>query len=146
MFKKTNKFLSAVLVVIFVATLMTNSAFAMNNNETATTNSGIQPRWANVLTTTLFLDLEGSLIDVGVTMAGPTGTIYTNGTLVLEKISGSNCGVVETWEDLSASTPYFRFDDTSEDPTSGTYRLTITIDTERNGVFETITFSKESSC
>ncbi|MBR6682279.1 MAG: hypothetical protein IKL40_04780 [Clostridia bacterium] len=146
MFKKTNKILSAVLVVLFIASLMTNSAFAMNNNKPATTNSGIQPRWANVVSATIILDVTQPTIYVGTNMGGPAGTTYRNGTVVLEKISGSNCGVVEIWEDLSSNLPLFQFNDTSVAPTSGTYRLTITIDAIRNGVSETIEISKESSC
>lgn len=145
MFKKTNKILSAVLVVIFIASLMTNSVFAMNSDE-STTNSGVQPRWANVLSTTITLDLIDPIIEVGFTMGGTSGTTFRNGTLVLEKISGSNCGVVETWTDISSNMPFIQFSDTSAERTSGTYRLTITIEAVKNGVPETIEVSKEASC
>ncbi len=145
MFKKTNKILSAVLVVIFIASLMTNSVFAMNSDE-STTNSEIQPRWSNVMSIALTLDLTEQIIQVGITGFGRTDTIFTNGTLVLEKISGSNCGVVETWYNISSDSRILQFEETSVEPTPGTYRITLTIDAVRNGVTETIEVSKDSSC
>lgn len=103
------------------------------------------PQWQHVIGIVLRLDLEEPRINVRVTATGYSGTSYTNGTLVLEKISGSDCGVIQTWTNISSTGPALQFSSTSEAPTPGKYRLTFTATTIRNGVSETISGSKEAT-
>ncbi len=147
MFKKqSKKFISAMLVLVFVASMMTNSICATNNGELTTTSSVVQPRWSNLVSYTMGIDLDGPIIQVSATLMGRTDTTYTNGTLVLEKISGSNCGVVQTWYNISSNSRILQFGDSSEKTTPGTYVLTLTIDAVRYGVSETISVSQEANC
>lgn len=105
----------------------------------------IQPRWINVNGASLILDVSENPITVGFDFGGYTGTTYSNGTLVLEKISGSHTGVIKTWTNLSSNSSLYSFDDEVETIlTAGQYRVTLTITATRNGVSEEIELSKVS--
>ncbi len=146
MFKKANKVLSVVFIFIFVVSMMVHPLNAMSYDEHITREvGGVEPRWANVISTSLILNLNEPTIQLSITMGGRSGTTYNHGTVVLEKISGSNCGIVQTWSDLSSNSAVFQFKDSTITRTSGTYCMTITINAVRNGVSETITASKEST-
>ena len=105
----------------------------------------IQPRWINTNGASLILDISKSPITAGFDIGGYTGTTYSNGTLVLEKISGSNTGVIRTWTGLSSNLSLYEFEGYADATlTAGQYRLTLTITATRNGVSEVIELSKTS--
>ena len=135
------KYLTLILVafLVFVPAFSTN-AYASNISN----DISIEPRWQHASTAKLTLDLINP-IKVSIMIFGYTGTVFSNGILTLEKISGSNCGVVETWTGISSNTSVLQFNDTSDTPSVGTYRLTLTIIATRNGISEEIEVSKEAT-
>lgn len=134
------KTISLILALIIV---MISLAIGINANEKSN-SINMEPRWENALSIRLSI-VFNSPLEVSTSIAGKSGTTYSNGTLTLEKISGANCGVVETWTGLSSNTPVLIFGDTSIAPSAGTYRLSLTITATCNGVSEIIESSKEAS-
>ena len=141
MFKKRNKIFSVIITVSLLLSLMTHTISA------AYVDDGIviQPQWQNVTNMVLILTLDNPEIYLKVTVTGLLGTTYQNGTVVLEKISGSNCGIVKRWSGISSSSNILTFTDNSATRTSGTYKLTFTATAIRNGISETVSKSKEAT-
>ena len=98
----------------------------------------ISPRWVNVGSITLTIDLGENPVFVAATVVGATGTTYSNGTAKLYR----DGYLVGSWTGISATTPYLRFSNQSVTRVSGTYELIFTITATRNGVSETVTASK----
>ena len=140
MFKTKRKILSVILALVLTSLTMAQPISAAIVDE-----SIIEPQWQNATNMVLVVGVNTPQIQVKVTVTGRTGTTYHSGTAVLEKISGSNCGTVKIWTNISSNTPVLQFTDNTVTRTSGTYRLTFTVTTVRNGVSETISASKEAT-
>ena len=108
-------------------------------------NPGAEPYWLHAATVSLTLSVKNPQININISVTGYPGTTYKNGKVVLEKISGSDCGPVKEWTGISSNTAVLRFNDTSVTRTKGTYRLTFTVTTVRNGVTEDITQTREAT-
>ena len=141
MSKKLNKIIAIALNLVLLFSFMTHPLYAATRQE----ETPIMPQWQNATNMILSVDLTSPQIKVSATVTGFLGTTYSNGSAVLEKISGSNCGTVKTWTNISSNTPVLQFTDNTVTRTSGTYRLTFTVTTVRNGVSETISSSKEAT-
>lgn len=100
------------------------------------------PQWNNADSVSSSIEFGTGSIQCKVNISGKSGTTFYNGTIVLEKVTGSDTGIVATWTNQSSSTNLFIFDETVYvAPTSGRYKLTINIWTVRNGVTEKINAS-----
>ena len=142
MFKKAEKLLSFIITVLLVTGLATSPLYAMSNDPTM-----LEPRWTNATRVVLSMGLNSDKISLSVTIAGHSGTTYSNGKVTLEKLVGSSYVEVESWSGLSSSSAIFLFGDSSVKKVSGTtYRLRVSIKATRNGVSETITESREVTC
>ena len=138
-------FLSIMLLAaMFIQPLQALEELSCTETAANPNNSGIDLQWQNAESFTITLDCSDSTAYIHATIVSVKGTTYKNGTVTLEKISGSNCGVKKTWNNLSGTSRIFSFHDESVSLSSGTYKLTVTIDTVRNGSSETITASKTS--
>ena len=143
MLKKVVVCLCAILMILFSTGVPSYAQRALSS--TPQLASTVQPRWINVSGITLVLDVSKSPIYVSFSIGGYLGTTFSNGTLVLEKISGSHTGVIKTWTGLSCSSPAYIFDDDVYTTlTAGQYRMTLTITATNNGASEVIEVSKVS--
>ena len=139
----TKKIISIVLVSIIIC-IAIQPVFASGTNMNEVKNQ-VQPRWLNLASAVMKLGVSSSPIKVGFTLSGNTGTTYSNGTLVLEKISGSHTGVIHTWSNLSSNSyVYYMNDEVYTTLTAGQYRITLTITATNNGVSEVIELTKVS--
>ena len=156
MFKKTNKILSAIIILTMIFGVAVQPLYAVGSAEinavgsaeiNAVGNHGIEPYWLHAMTVSLTLGLNSPQININITVTGRTGTTYKNGKVVLEKVIGSKTEPVKEWTGISSNTAVLQFKDTSVTKDSGTtYRLTFTVTTVRNGVTEDITQTREASC
>lgn len=132
MSKKPTKQLSLVLAVLLILSCTATGVFAAQPPE-------ISPQWDNVNGVTSEITFDVSSIISEIYIMGKSGTTFYSGTVVLEKVTGSDTGIVATWTNLSSNTNSFSFYETvNTTPTSGRYKLTINIWTVRNGVTEKI--------
>lgn len=146
MFKKTNKILSAIIILTMIFSMAVQPLYAVGSAEiNAVGNPGAEPYWTNVATVNLTLSLKNPQININISATGRLGTTYKNGKVVLEKISGSDCGPVKEWTGISSNSAVLQFNDTSVTRTKGTYRLTFTVTAVRNGVSEDITQTREAT-
>lgn len=100
------------------------------------------PQWTNVDSLTPSIEFGTGSIQCNIYISGKSGTTFYNGTIVLEKVTGEDSGIIATWTNQSSSTSLFIFDETVYvTPTSGRYKLTINIWTVRNGVTEKLNAS-----
>ena len=140
--KKTYLF-KLILCILIVVSLSTQSLYAFTDNSPVETDEyQIQPRWSIVNNVVITLGSNNAKRAISITIASSSGTTYSNGRVVVTKLTGSNTGVVKTWSGLSSSLPYFRFVDNTLSYTNGEYEVEITITATRYGVSETITQSK----
>ena len=138
-------FLSIMLLAaMIIQPLQALEELSCTESVTNINDNGIDLQWKDADSFAIVLDCSDSKAYIHTTIVSASGTTYKNGTVTLEKISGSNCGVKKTWNNLSGSSSIFSFHDESFSLSSGTYKLTVTIDTVRNGSSETITGSKTS--
>lgn len=146
MFKKTNKILSAIIILTMIFSMAVQPLYAFGSAESnAVGNPGIEPYWLHAMGASVTLNVNNPQIVINISVTGRLGTTYKNGKVVLEKISGSDCGPVKEWTGISSNTAVLQFKDTSVTRTKGTYKLTFTVTTVRNGVSEDITLTKEAT-
>ena len=75
-------------------------------------------------------------------VTGISGSTMTNGTIVIEKVTGEDSGIVEEWHNLSSSNDDFSFFDTvNSSPSAGRYKVVLNITVTCNGVSERINIS-----
>lgn len=99
----------------------------------------ISPQWSNISDCSVDILFGSGSIRSTIDIFGYSGSTFYNGTIVLEKVTGEDSGIIATWTNQSSSTSLFIFDETVYvAPTSGRYKLTINIWTVRNGVTEKI--------
>lgn len=148
MFKKTNKILSAIIILTMIFSMAVQPLYAVGSAEiNAVGNPGAEPYWLHAMGVSLTLGLNSPQININITVTGRSGTTYKNGKVVLEKVIGSKTEPVKEWTGISSSTAVLQFKDTSVTKDSGTtYRLTFTVTTVRNGITEDITQTREASC
>lgn len=131
--KYAKRFIAMVLLLSIFCIYAVQPVGATQTQETA-----IQPRWTNVHSISLTLDVETSPLYLAVTVVSYNGTTYSNGTIKLLR----NGVQVAKWTGLSATTSYFLFSNEDITRYSGTYELQFSITATRNGVSETVSHSK----
>lgn len=133
--KKHQKSILLTLIALILALSSGLTAFAALPPDNS-------PQWNNADSFSPSIEFGTGSIQCKVNISGKSGTTFYNGTVVLEKVTGVNSGVIATWTNLSSSSSLFIFDETVYvTPTSGRYKLTINIWTVRNGVTEKINAS-----
>ncbi len=140
MFKKTKKSLALFIALILAMALCVQPMYA--TTAIAEEGSTIQPRWDHARMINLVINTT-SPMSIRITATGTAGTTYKNGVAVLTKVSGSGCGVVGTWSGISSDSAVLQYSATAGYPSSGTYRLTLTITTVNNGASETVSTYSE---
>lgn len=140
MFKNAKIIITLILTLTLLTSMLVQPMYAAQISET-----NVQPRWQNAATMVLTVNFDNPKIYLSVAVTGYSGTTYRNGVAVLEKISGSNCGTIKTWSGITSNTAVLSFKDSSISKTKGTYRLTFTVTTVRNGVSETISTHKDAT-
>lgn len=141
MSKRTNKILSAIITLTMLLSLMIQPLHAAN----PPSEPGIEPQWKDATSIKLTLNLNQPKIKISITATALSGTTYKNGTVLLEKLNGSNYEYVMDWKNISSNSPILQFNDSSQTRYSGTYKVTFTVTTVRNGSSETISASKVST-
>ena len=136
----TKKFIALMLASVMLFVMSYNVSAALPED-----NGTVQPLWQHATNMIVNLNLDNPVINIAVTVTGYSGTTYTNGMAILEKIEGENCGIIKTWEGITSDFAVLQFRDQTVPRESGTYRLTFTVTTVRNGTSETITGYREST-
>lgn len=127
------------------AVLLSLPCQAAEHAETPLSTSGysiISPYWNNVGKVSLNLTkTSDNFINAFVSVNGYPGITYSNGTIILDKIVGTNTIAKRRWSGLSSSSQNFIFNEKALAYESGTYRISITITATLNGKAEVITKS-----
>ena len=155
MFAKISKTQKRKLLVSALVMSMLCSATALPSQAIESENMGgnpitinlseMQPYWLDAQMMKLMITFREPQIYISALVSAKKGTTYKNGVVILEKISGSNCGVKGTWTGLSSNSSTFSFNDQSIPKEQGTYRLTLTITTVSQNGTERITGYQEET-
>lgn len=125
------------LTVILVMSSITLPSSAAIKDDTET----IKPLYTNVSDANIQLTKSNGKIVIVIRVTGKSGTTFSSGEIALLKTSGSNTGLVKSWDRLYSNTATYVFTDSSTTATSGTYKVNFSIKALRNGVGETISGS-----
>lgn len=101
----------------------------------------VSPMYNNVAGVSVNLSKSNGKVVITITVSGKSGTTFSSGEVALLKTSGSNTGLVKSWDRLYSNTATYVFTDSSTTATSGTYKVNFSIKALRNGVGETISGS-----
>lgn len=144
MFKKIKKVFTTILSAMLAVSIIVAPVCANGVDARAVVEPDIEPQWQNTMATAAALSFNGSTISISFVVTAYSGTTFSNGTIFLIKLTGSDTGIIKKWSGLSSNTNYFSFDDNSQTVTSsGTYRVLLLITATRNGVSEQITAKKD---
>ncbi len=148
---KTLKKITAVILVLqllFTMFIFNVSANELINAKSVNYDDQIAPCWNNVMTTTLVLGFsdDQSKIEAVIRLCGVSGTKYKNGTIKIDRYTGSSWVNVKTWSNQSGSSSVFYFTSTTLTALSNVkYRLTIEITAYNGSSSEVISLSKTST-
>lgn len=148
---KTLKKITAVILVLqllFTMFIFNVSANELINAKSVNYDDQIAPCWNNVMTTTLVLGFsdDQSKIEAVIRLCGVSGTKYKNGTIKIDRYTGSSWVNVKTWSNQSGSSSVFSFSSTTLTAISNAkYRLTIEITAYNGSSSEVISLSKTST-
>lgn len=103
--------------------------------------------WDNVNLTSTTLDFtDDGKIEAKIRIHGTTGTKYKNGTIKIQRYTGSSWVNVKTWSNQASSSSLFTFSSTTLTALSNTkYRLSIEITAYNGSSSEVISLSKTST-
>lgn len=102
--------------------------------------------WNNVIDSYANLSFSNGKIVGTIRLYGNVGTKYKNGTIKIDRYTGSSWVNVKTWSNQSATTKNFNFSTNTLSAVSGAkYRLTIEITAYNGSSFELISLSKTST-
>ena len=131
---KTNRIFTFLLAAILLI-----SSLALPSNASLESDAEtISPRWTNAGDLSITLKKVNGKIQIKIEVTGYTGTTFSSGEVALLKTSGTNTGLVKSWDRLYSNSRTFTFTDNSVTATSGTYKVNFSIKALRNGVGETI--------
>lgn len=129
------------LAALMLALIVMSASITVPVSALEVEETQVQPRWQHVTSVGLILNVESNPIYISVSVAGATGTTYSNGTVRLLRDGVQ----IAKWTGLSATTPFFNFSNNSITRRSGSYELQFSIVATRNGVSETISSFKTNS-
>lgn len=148
MFKSTQKIISLVLVILTIFTMVNFTVCATESKQPRNTNYDDQIAlcWNNVISSYLNLNFSGGKIVGSIQLVGSAGTKYKNGTIKIDRYTGSSWVNVKTWSNQSATTKNFNFSTNTLSAVSGAkYRLTIEITAYNGSLTDSISLSKTST-
>ena len=134
---KFKKILTVILSAVLVMShLVLPTSAAIKDDENI-----VQPMYTNASDVNVTLSKSNGKIVIKITVVGYSGTKFSSGEVALLKTSGSNTGLVKSWDRLYSNSATYVFTDSSTTATSGTYKVNFSIKALRNGVGETISGS-----
>ena len=147
MSKKINQIMSVVLTTVTVVTIL---LFSINTNpivKAINYDDQIALCWDNVTSSLVNLGFSSTnKIEGSVRIKGKSGTKYKNGTIKIDRYTGSKWVNVKTWSNLSGSSAVYSFSTTTLTASSNTkYRLTVEITAYNGSSSEVISQSKTST-
>lgn len=148
MLKIIQKTIALVLVLITLFSFMSFGSFASYANpKSVNYDDQISLCWDNVISTTCALSFTSAgKISATITIAGKSGTKYKNGTIKIDRYTGSKWVNVKTWSNLSGSSAVYSFSTTTLTASSNTkYRLTVEITAYNSSSSELISLPKTST-
>ncbi len=144
MFTKTRKIFTAILSLMLAVSMMAAPVYSVGIDYRAVVDPDIEPQWQNTMATATTLTFDGTLVSIKSVITGYSGTTFSNGSVILTKLTGTGAGTQVKWTGLSSSTNIFKFSNKSITATSGMYRVNVRITATRNGVSEIITAYKDA--
>ncbi len=148
MSKVTKMLVSLVLTITAIFSAFTVNSFAGDTlMRTINYDDQISLCWENVSSTTCVLSFtDAGKIYANIKIVGKSGTKYKNGTIKIDRYTGSSWVNVKTWSNQSGTSPIFSFSSTTLTALSNTkYRLTIQITAYNGSSSEVISLSKTST-
>lgn len=148
MLKSTQKIISIVLVIFSIFTMVNFTVCATESKQSRNANYDDQIAlcWNNVISSYLNLNFSGGKIVGSIQLVGSAGTKYKNGTIKIDRYTGSSWVNVKTWSNQSATTKNFNFSTNTLSAVSGAkYRLTIEITAYNGSLTDSISLSKTST-
>lgn len=148
MLKSTQKIISLVLVIFTIFTMVNFTVCATESEQSRNANYDDQIAlcWNNVISSYLNLNFSGGKIVGSIQLVGSAGTKYKNGTIKIDRYTGSSWVNVKTWSNQSATTKNFNFSTNTLSAVSGAkYRLTIEITAYNGSLTDSISLSKTST-
>lgn len=149
--KMSKKIKRTISLMMIILTLFLMFSVNVNAQEKNTRNVNYDDQislcWNNVISTSLNLGFSSTgKINASVRMIGSTGTKYKNGTIKIDRYTGSKWVNVKTWSSQASSSSVFSFSSTTLTALSNTkYRLTIEITAYNGSSSEVISLSKTST-
>lgn len=137
MFKIANKIFSLIMTLTLLFSTLIMPLYA-----TTVEKYNVEPRWSNVSSGVIGIDLNSDKVKLNIKLVGAVGTTFNNGRIVLTRENNGTVTTVKTWTGCSSNSNLFSFSDSSCTKKAGTYTLTITITAIKNGVSEEISISK----
>lgn len=134
---KRSRIITILLTVILVISSITlpSSAAIKDDGET------VSPLYTNVVGVNVDLTKVNGKVVITININGKAGTVFSSGEVALLKTSGSNTGLVKSWDRLYSNSSTFVFTDNSTTATTGTYKVNLFIKSLNSGYGETITGS-----
>lgn len=149
MSKKIKKVISfaMALLVLFSTIIISSNAIGTEIVGYSNYDDQISLCWNNVVSSTVTLGFtdEGKIEGV-IRIFGSVGTKYKDGTIKIDRYTGSSWVNVKTWSNQSATTKNFNFTTNTLSAVSGVkYRLTIEITAYNGSLTDSISLSKTST-
>lgn len=148
MSKITQKVMSVVFVIITMFSVFTIDSFAINPlQRDMNYDDQISLCWNNVNSSTITLGFtDDEKIEAKIHLYGTTGTKYKNGTIKIQRYTGTSWMTVKTWSNQAGSSSVFSFSNTTLTALrNAKYKLSIEITAYNGSSSEVITLSKTST-
>ena len=133
------RILNLICCMVLVVSIMAQPIFATGiENRALPENPSVEPMWNNVLDISCTTsDQEGDL-GIDLCMNGYPGTVFTNISISVYKMSGTDVGLIERWVGITCNDYMYRFSETVPATLDGEFKIAIRVTTLNNGVSETI--------
>lgn len=130
-----------ILTLLLTVLLITSGTILPSYAAITDVPETIVPFWTNASNVIVDLKKASGKVVITITVNGLSGTKFSSGEVALLKTSGTNTGLVKSWDRLYSNSATYVFTDSSTTATSGTYKVNFSIKALRNGVGETISGS-----
>ncbi len=147
MFKAMKKTTSIIMSILILSSFLSFGVIATPLARNVNYDDQIDLCWENLISSSLSLDFTSSnIIEGSVSLIGKSGTKYKNGTIKIDRYTGTSWVNVKTWSNQSSSTRTFTFMTNTLTALSNTkYRLTIEMTVYNGSSSEVISLSKTST-
>ncbi len=147
MFKAMKKITSIIMSILILSSILSFGAVATPEMHNVNYDDQIDLCWDNLISSSLSLGFNSSnKIEGSISLIGQSGTKYKNGTIKIDRYTGTSWVNVKTWSNQSSTTRTFTFTTNTLTALSNTkYRLTIEITAYNGSTSEVLSFSKTST-